>query len=302
MASQQLIQVFLDYLKQEKGLADNSCLAYESDLTDFIDFLNKTGVDSPMDATEADIVAYSNGMKESRKASSTINRKMTSIRSFFRFLKSENKIDRNPVASIKAPKVEKKEIDYLSLEEIGRVLSLPEKNVKGLRDLAILEFMYATGIRVNEVVSADLKDVNLRIGFISCPGEGGRARIVPIGEYAMDAVKNYLESARDMLVKNNRDETALFVNVNGGRMSRQGLWKMLKGYGQKAGLGNRLTPHIIRNSFAVHMVQNGADLKSLKDLMGHEDPTATQVYFSITKNRIKDVYDRAHPRAMREEE
>lgn len=301
MANQGLIQAFLDYLKDKKGLAENSRLAYESDVTDFVDFLNKTDVESPEDATEADILAYSKDMKSSGLAASTINRKMTSIRTFFRFLRTEDRIDSNPAAYIKAPKVERKAVDYLTVEEVDRLLKLPDKNIKGMRDLAILELMYATGTRVNEIVAADLDDVNLRIGFLSCPGEGGRARIVPIGHYAKEAVKNYLDNARDMLVKNDRSETALFVNVNGGRMSRQGLWKMLKGYGQKAGLGDRLTPHLIRNTFAVHMVQNGADLKSLKDLMGHEDPTATQIYFSITKNRIKDVYDRTHPRAMRED-
>lgn len=297
MANNTLIQEFLDHLKNKKGLAENSRLAYESDISDFVSFLESSGLASPVDATEADIVAYSAQMKKSGKAASTINRKMTSIRTFFRFLSMSDKIKNNPAASIKAPKVERKKIEYLTVEEVNRLLETPGKNIKGLRDRAILEIMYATGVRVNELVAANLDDINLRIGFFTCKGDSGRARIVPIGSYAKEAVENYLENARDMMVKNDRSETALFVNFTGGRMSRQGLWKMLKGYGEKAGLGDRLTPHVLRNSFAVHMVQNGADLKSLKDLMGHEDPTATQIYFSITNNRIKDVYDRTHPRA-----
>ena len=166
-----------------------------------------------------------------------------------------------------------------------------------MRDSAILELLYATGIRVNEIISANVEDVNLRIGFFTCPGEHGKARIIPMGRPARKAVEEYIFDARDILLKDRKSENALFVNYFGQRMTRQGLWKILKEYAEKAGISNKLTPHILRNSFAVHMIQNGADLKSLQDLLGHEDISATQIYLTVTKNRIKDVYDKTHPRA-----
>lgn len=174
---------------------------------------------------------------------------------------------------------------------------MPDDSIRGKRDRAILELLYATGIRVNEVIAANVKDVNLRIGFFTCPGESGKARIIPIGRPARAALEEYIYNSRDMMVKDNKDEDALFVNYYGKRMTRQGLWKIMKEYADKAGLSQKLTPHILRNSFAVHMVQNGADLKSLQELLGHEDISATQIYLSVTKNRIKDVYDKTHPRA-----
>jgi integrase/recombinase XerD len=147
------------------------------------------------------------------------------------------------------------------------------------------------------VIASNVKDVNLRIGFLTCPGESGKARIIPIGRPARAALEEYIYNSRDMIVKENKEEQALFVNYYGKRMTRQGLWKIMKEYADKAGLSQKLTPHILRNSFAVHMVQNGADLKSLQELLGHEDISATQIYLSVTKNRIKDVYDKTHPRA-----
>ena len=215
----------------------------------------------------------------------------------YKYFIEKGLINKNPTANIKSPKIERKEIEYLSLEEVNKLLSTPDDTLKGKRDKAILELLYATGIRVNELVAANIEDVNLRIGFFTCPGEYGRARIVPLGRPAREAIERYLEDARDMFVKNNRNEKALFVNYSGNRMTRQGLWKLLKTYGKKAELEDKITPHILRNSFAVHMVQNGADLKSLQELLGHEDIAATQIYLSVTKNRIKDVYDKTHPRA-----
>ncbi|MBQ1524731.1 MAG: tyrosine-type recombinase/integrase, partial [Firmicutes bacterium] len=193
------------------------------------------------------------------------------------------------------------EIDFLSLEEVIRLLETPDDTVKGKRDRAILELMYATGVRVNEIIAANLEDVNLRIGFFACAGESGKARIVPIGRPAKEALEEYINKARDAFLKSageGKEEEALFLNHRGGRMTRQGLWKILKEYGRKAEIADeRVTPHILRNSFAVHMVQNGADLKSLQELLGNEGLTATEAYLAVTKSRIKDVYDKAHPRA-----
>lgn len=291
------IDQFVDYLKNEKRMSQNSLEAYKRDVVDFSKFCQEKGNDNILKISNGEIVSYLLTLKNFGKSAATINRKLASIRSLYKYFIEKGLINKNPTANIKSPKIERKEIEYLSLEEVNKLLSTPDDTLKGKRDKAILELLYATGIRVNELVAANIEDVNLRIGFFTCPGEYGRARIVPLGRPAREAIERYLEDARDMFVKNNRNEKALFVNYSGNRMTRQGLWKLLKTYGKKAELEDKITPHILRNSFAVHMVQNGADLKSLQELLGHEDIAATQIYLSVTKNRIKDVYDKTHPRA-----
>lgn len=292
------LEKFIEYLKKEKKMAQNSQEAYKRDVLDFFTFIKGKGVFNIEETTKTEIVGYLFHLKDDNKSASTLNRKLASLRAFFTFLIKESVISENPATNIKAPKVEKKEIEYLSVEEVDELLSMPEDiSIKGKRDKAILEILYATGVRVNEIIGANINDINLRIGFFTCTGESGKARIVPMGRPARVAAEEYIYNARDMLIKDNKEEKALFVNYYGNRMTRQGLWKILKEYGKKAGLTKKLTPHILRNSFAVHMVQNGADLKSLQELLGHEDPMATQMYLSVTKNRIKDVYDKTHPRA-----
>lgn len=291
------IDQFVDYLKNEKRMSQNSLEAYKRDVVDFNKYCQEKGNDNILKISNGEIVSYLLTLKNLGKSAATINRKLASIRSLYKYFIEKGLINKNPTANIKSPKIERKEIEYLSLEEVNKLLSTPDDTLKGKRDKAILELLYATGIRVNELVAANIEDVNLRIGFFTCPGEYGRARIVPLGRPAREAIERYLEDARDMFVKNNRNEKALFVNYSGNRMTRQGLWKLLKTYGKKAELEDKITPHILRNSFAVHMVQNGADLKSLQELLGHEDIAATQIYLSVTKNRIKDVYDKTHPRA-----
>ena len=183
---------------------------------------------------------------------------------------------------------------------MDKLLSMPNDSVKGIRDRAILEVLYATGIRVTELIELKLNDVNIRMGFITCSGEYGKARIVPMGGLARKALENYIFNDRDRLLKdkvNDNGDSPLFVNHAGEKITRQGLWKILKEYGKNADMSNKITPQILRNSFAVHMVQNGADMKSLQELLGHEDISATQIYLSVNKNRIKDVYDKTHPRA-----
>ncbi len=289
---------FLEYLKTGKKMSWNTQEAYKRDMLAFFAFLEEKGIRDPKDVTNTEIVSYLFLLRKTGKSASTINRKLATIRGYFRFLMEEKGvITANPTANIKSPKVERKEIEYLTIEEVDVLLSIPDDSVKGKRDRAILELLYATGIRVNELIYASLSDVNLRIGFFTCPGDSGKARIIPIGGPARAAMEEYIYRGRDMLVKDNRDETSLFVNFYGKQMTRQGLWKILREYGIKAGIEGKITPHILRNSFAVHMIQNGADLKSLQELLGHEDLSATQIYLSVTKNRIKDVYDKTHPRA-----
>ncbi len=287
---------FVAYLQQEKRMSKNTLEAYKRDVLGLIAFLESRGTRNVLETSSTDIVAYLHNLKGMGKTAATVNRKLASLRSFFNYLMKRGLISENPTAGIKSPRIEHKELEFLSIEEIDKLLETPDESLKGRRDKAILEVLYATGIKVSELIDANVEDVNFRMGFITC-AQTSRARIVPLGRPARVALEDYVYDVRDKLIRDNKKEKALFVNYYGQRITRQGLWKLLKEYGKKAGIEARITPNIIRNSFAIHMLQNGADLKSLQELMGHEDITATQVYLSATKNRIKDVYDRTHPRA-----
>lgn len=294
------LKEFITYLKQEKKTSDNTCEAYRRDIAAFEQFLSSRGSGKLSDASNTDVVAYLMELKNTGKSMATTNRKLSSIRSFYKFLIKQGKVTVNPAEDIKSPKIERKKLDYLTIEEVEKLLEAPDNSVKGIRDRAMLEVLYATGIRVTEIIELKLKEVNLRMGFITCNGDHGRARIVPMGTMARKALDDYILHSRKALMKDKDDtdpDGPLFVNYMGEPFSRQGFWKVLKQYGRQAELEERITPHILRTSFAVHMVQNGADLKSLQELMGHEDIMATQIYLSVTKNRIKDVYDKTHPRA-----
>jgi integrase/recombinase XerD len=289
---------YKEYMEKVKGMARNSTEAYLRDIREFQAFLDQRGSLSPEDISNTEIIAFVLHLKNLGRSTATSNRKVASLRGFFSFLQEQGRISANPCLHIKSPRVERKEIEYLTLGEVDRLLMLPDTTVKGIRDRALLELLYATGIRVSEVLEANVEDLNLRVGFITCTGEFGKARIVPIGRPARAALEEYLYDARPKLLRSKKNsEKSLFVNYNGERITRQGIWKMLKDYGVKAGIDKAITPQILRNSFAAHMVQNGADLKSLQELLGHEDVTATQVYLTVTKNRIKEVYDKTHPRA-----
>ncbi len=284
------------FLIKEKHASDNTVNAYMKDLEHFGDFVVSRGIDRIADVSNSDIVAYLMELKKQGRTRSTVNRRLTSIRTYYKFLLKEGKVKENPAEDIKSPRIEKKDIEFLSIDEVNRLMTLPDESIKGIRDRAILELMYATGIRASELIDMKLDDLNMRMGFVKCTGEHSKARIIPIGRPARHALEDYVYDARPVLLKKSTSEK-LFVNYAGESMTRQGLWKILKEYGEEAGLKIRLTPQVLRNSFAVHMLQNGADIKSIQELMGHEDIAATQAYLAVTKNRIKDVYDRAHPRA-----
>lgn len=288
---------FIEYLQRERRMSKNTLEAYKRDVQEFVAFEGSRGMTDLLETSSTEIVAFLHNLKISGKSAATVNRKLASVRAFFNFLMNSGLVSSNPTVDIKSPKIERKELEYLTLEEVDKLLETPDNSIRGVRDKAILEVLYATGIRVSELIDADLEDINMRMGFITCDGEQSKARIVPLGRPARAALEKYIYEARNALVKDNEDEKALFVNYYGNRITRQGLWKVLKEYGEKAGIEKSLTPNIMRNSFAVHMLQNGADLKSLQELMGHEDISATQAYLSVTKNRIKDVYDKTHPRA-----
>jgi len=289
------LEKFLIYLEKSRRKSPNTVEAYKRDLIDFGRFLAEKNTELSK-ALNSDVVAYLLKLKKDGKSAATTNRKVASLRAFYTFLINQKVVSDNPIKEIKSPRIERKGVEYLSIEEVDKLLSAPNETEKGIRDKAILELMYATGIRVSELVEANVKDINLRMGFITCTGEHGRARIVPMGRPARAAVEQYIYDVRPKFVTE-KETDALFVNLYGERLTRQGLWKIIKEYAGKAGIENKITPQTLRNSFAVHMVQNGADLKSLQELMGHEDISATQIYLTVSKNRIKDVYDRTHPRA-----
>ncbi|WP_206460808.1 site-specific tyrosine recombinase XerD [Anaerovorax sp. IOR16] len=289
---------FMSYLEGKKKLSQNSLTAYRRDVEEFFTFLKEKGTGDICEVSNTDVISYLLKLKNEGKSGSTVNRKIASLRSFFRFLLEKGIIEENPTLHIRSPKIERRVVEYLTIEEVERLLKQPDTSIKGLRDQAILELLYAAGIRVSEITGTNVEDINLRIGFITCTGEHGKARIIPLGRPARQALETYIYEVRPKFLRNkSQEETALFLNYYGERMTRQGLWKLMKEYAKSADLEHKLTPQILRNSFAVHMIQNGADLKSLQDLLGHEDITATQIYLSVAKNHIKDVYDRTHPRA-----
>ncbi len=287
---------FEKYLREERHLSDNTVTAYLSDIDHFERFVNSKGVHDLSQVAGSHVVAYLVELKKTDKSKPTVNRKLTSIKTFYKFLIRNGVITTDPTADIKSPRIEKKEIEFLSIEEIDRLMSLPDDTVKGIRDRAILELMYATGIKASELIDLEEGDCNLYMGFVKCSGEHVKARIVPIGRPAKNAIQRYLDEAKPQFTRG-RNVPSLFVNYLGEPMTRQGLWKVIKEYGEKGEFSVKLTPQVIRNSFAVHMLQNGADVKSIQELMGNEDVAAIQAYLQATKNRIKDVYDKTHPRA-----
>lgn len=292
------IRSFSDYLRDSKNTSENTILAYSRDILAFEKYLSKKGKEL-LEATKTDVLSYIMELSKAGKSTSTTNRKLASIRAFYTFKIRENNLKVNPADDIKTPRAERKEVDFLSIAEVEELLKQPGESVKGYRDRAIFEVLYGTGIRVNELIELNLDDVNLRMGFITCQGNG-KGRIVPLGSYAKDAIKKYFDSSMPSLAKNKnyQDGSApLFLNYMGERFTRQGLWKLMKQYGKAVGMEERITPHILRNSFTVHMIQNGADLKTLQELLGYDDMQALQVFMQLSKSRIKDVYDRTHPRA-----
>ncbi|HHX14183.1 MAG TPA: tyrosine-type recombinase/integrase [Clostridiales bacterium] len=288
------IQDFLDHLENTRGIAKNTRLAYARDLRQFLAYCKRKGVDRIEDISQTQVAAYLLQMKSDKIASATINRRLASLRLFGDYMVKQGLWQENSVIGIKAPRGERSPIIYLTVEEIEQLLQKPDASMKGRRDRALLELLYATGIRVSEAVDLDLTDLNLTIGYLMTGGV--RQRIIPVGRPARQALTEYIETARDTFIKE-KSENALFVNMDGKRLTRQGIWKIIRNYGADLPFADRLTPQILRNSFAVHLVQNGADLKTLKELMGQEDISATQIYMMVMRNRLKEVYDKAFPRA-----
>ena len=289
---------YIEYMRKEKRKADNTLVAYERDLKAFEGFLSSRGVSSLESCTDSDAVAYVLQLNRENKSKSTINRKISAIRSYYEYEVSKGARSGNPFSRIKGAKGDKRQIDYLSIEEIEELLGLPDASHKGIRDRALLEFMYGTGARVTEVVRLQFEDVNLRMSFVTLRDANDESRIVPLGKYARAALTDYFNNVYDdMKGREHRDDDYVFVNLRGDVLTRQGIWKILKDYGGKIGAESRMTPQILRDSFAVHILQNGGDLKTLQELMGFDDMSVGIAYLSVTDIHVKDVCNRTHPRA-----
>ncbi|UMZ73926.1 site-specific tyrosine recombinase XerD [Natranaerofaba carboxydovora] len=292
-----LVDEFIHYLSVEKGLAENTLSSYRRDLLSFINFLESKNISKLTQISRSELGDYLFLLKTKGRAPSTISRNLASIRTFCQFLISEDIINFDPSSELESPKQEKKLPDVLTFDEVERLLSQPDTSCnRGLRDRAMLEMLYATGIRVSELIDLDRTHADIKNGYILCKGKGDKERIIPLGSYAVNFLEKYLDTARANLIKD-QAETALFLNHHGRRLTRQGFWKIIKKYAIKAGITKTITPHTLRHSFATHLIENGADLRSVQEMLGHADISTTQVYTQITKKRLKSIYSKAHPRA-----
>lgn len=292
-----LIDQFIHYLAVEKGLAANTLESYQRDMVAYIAYLQKQGINRIEESSRNHIVGYLFTLQEKGRATATLSRNMASIRAFYQFLVRDRYLDKDPSIHLETPKIEKRLPKVLSVEEVERLLeSPPQDHPAGLRDKAMLELLYATGIRVSELVQLAVGDVNLEMGFLKCMGKGSKERIIPLGSVAIQVVEQYIRTGRHRLVKD-PDETALFLNHLGKQLTRQGFWKIIKRYARESHIRSEITPHTLRHSFATHLLENGADLRSVQEMLGHADISTTQIYTHVTRTRIKDVYAKTHPRA-----
>lgn len=291
------VNAFINYLAIERGLAKNTLESYGRDLKQFQNYMNDLNLEVEKDSNENMIQEYLKSLQTKGRAVSTISRNIAAIKAFYQYLVKENYLESDPSQSLDTPKVEKKLPKILSVHEVEELLKQPEiKSSGGLRDKAMLELLYATGIRVSELIALNISDINLDMGYVKCYGKGSKNRIVPLGSIAVKAVHDYIIKGR-MKVVRTYDEPALFINHHGGRLTRQGFWKIIKKYAQEAGITKDITPHTLRHSFATHLLENGADLRSVQEMLGHADISTTQLYTQIVKNPLKEVYDKSHPRA-----
>ena len=289
------IKLFLDFLQNSKKLSDNTLQSYRRDITQYEDYINKSKLDY-LKIQNEDIKSYLNGLKEIGKKTSTISRNLATIRSFYQYLVRTKKVKEDPTVGVQSPKIEKRVPSILTSEEVELLLDQPKDvDLKGTRDKAMLEFAYATGMKVTEIIDLNIGDVNLKENTVTCKS-GRKTRTIPLGALAEDALKEYIEEARPILIKSEEDK-ALFVNMNGSRLTRQGFWKIVKYYKEQANIDKDITPHVLRHSFATHLLQNGADLKAIQTMLGHSDISSTQVYMQFQDEGLKNVYRKAHPRA-----
>ena len=290
-----IIMRYEDYLIHTKHASDNTIASYMRDLRQYASYLGSEGVDV-LDADQAVVSGYMGSMKAGGKSAATISRALASIKSLYIFAIQNHEIEENPIQNIKIDKAEKKLPQILSGKEVELLLEQPKcSDMKGYRDKAMLELLYATGIRVSELINLNYDDVSLSGGFIRCAGNG-KVRIIPLYPEALQAMSDYMEDIRPKMIAV-PTEQSLFVNVSGERMSRQGFWKIIKYYQEKAHIDKDITPHTLRHSFAAHLLEIGADLRSIHEMLGHSDISSTQVYAQLVKQNLKAVYNKYHPKA-----
>ena len=295
--TQQLLDDYLDHLRVEKGLAMNTLEAYSRDLVDFTGWVETTLARSIGELHEEDLRFYLVQLTQKGISSRSIVRKISSLRGLYRFLFKENKIDSDPTQLLEAPRIGVGLPKDLSLEEVERLLAEPDPSTPlGIRDQAMLEILYATGLRISELLSLCLKDLNLEVGYLVAYGKGKKERLVPVGELAREKLNRYLNSARPGLCKSGK-VPYVFLNRSGKKLSRQGFWKLIHQYALKAGISSPVTPHVLRHSFATHLLERGADLRSVQLLLGHANISTTQIYTHLNRERLKKIYQQYHPRA-----
>ena len=292
----ELIERYGAYLAEEKHASQNTISSYLRDVTQFAEYLDHSEGCGLLEADSDMIRSYMSWMQGRGKSAASVTRFLASVKSFYNYMISAGELNSNPAKGVAAAKVERKYPEILTNKEVELFLEQPQcVDAKGFRDHAMLELLYATGIRVSELISLDLDDLNLAAGFIRCESRG-KERIIPLYQTAVKALQDYVKNIRPQLIADS-SETALFVNMNGERMSRQGFWKIIKHYQEMAGIQKEITPHTLRHSFAVHLLENGADLRSIQEMLGHADISSTQIYTHVVKRQLKDVYQKAHPRA-----
>ncbi len=290
------IDEYTDFMTRICHKSENTVESYRRDVLQYLTYLKELGITSIKKTTKTTVLSYLLDLKKRGRASSTMSRALASLRSFYMYLLQNGDVDSDPTVSLMTPPVEKKPPKVLSNEEVDLLMAQPKlTDNKGIRDKAMLEVLYATGIRVSELIGLDVDDVNVEMGFVRCR-KSKSERTVPMGHKAAEALSEYLGKSRANMIKDPA-EPALFVNCSGGRMSRQGFWKVIKQYQHSAGIMTEITPHSLRHSFAAHLVENGADLQSLKKMMGHADISSTQVYACFVDEKIRKVYEHTHPRA-----
>ena len=289
------IDAFILYLHNMKNTSENTEMSYRRDLYKVQVFMEKRGISEVDAITKEDVEAYVKSMEDEKFKAATISRNIASLKAFYQYLVKENVVKENVAEDLKAPKIEKKIPEILTTDEVIRLLNQPKgDSAKEIRDKAMLELLYATGIRVSELISLKVSDVNIKMGYIICK-DASKERVIPFGREAKNALVKYLGKTREEMISN-ADREMLFCNCSGEAMSRQGFWKLIKFYAKKADIKSEITPHTLRHSFAAHLVENGADLRSVQEMLGHSDISTTQIYANMNHNHIREVYAKAHPR------
>jgi len=293
---EQLLDQFLHYIVVEKGLSKNTIDAYSHGLNRFLDYLRKKGIQEISSVSKFDVRAFLLVLKKQGLSTKTVLRNLVAIRTLFQFLIREGILEANPIEELESPKIAKTLPEILTLKEVEQLLEQPNPQTPmGIRDRAMLEVLYATGMRVSELTQLPMNQVNLEGGYVLVFGKGSKERIIPLGSEAMKWVALYLKAAREKLAKR-KESPSLFINRMGSGMSRQQVWKTIKTYGRRAGIRKRITPHLLRHSFASHLLEGGADLRSVQMMLGHVDISTTQIYTHVTGERLKKIHQRYHPR------